>query len=369
MGCIYRILCKTNGKSYIGQYRLDNPKLRYNRHLKDAKSGSQCTIHEAIRKYGEEQFELITLCICQTPEELNKKEIEYIEQYDTMINKNGYNMVPGGKGRAPNFHHKEEHREKMSKLFKGRKLSDETKEKLRIAKSNIPATQKNKDSIAEAAQKKFNEQIFPKRLNEWILQFNKKGDTLNCNSEDKEEKRAAQWRQDMISKRAGGRSKCTLTHEQIQILDSTIGWSWGIDEFTHQFINFKNQFEKYVGKLSRINPDEDHHRAFNWMNTMRSKKRKNDIYLTEERIHQLEEYENWSWVPTRFLTFEEHINLWKTNFEKNKRIPTMSSNDSDEIKSARWQSRMRMDFHNKEKRMTEQKIKMPNLINCWKWCD
>ena len=65
-----------------------------------------------------------------------------------MVNKNGYNMVAGGKGRAPNFHHKEEHREKMSKLFKGRKLSDETKEKLRIAKSNIPATQKNKDSIA-----------------------------------------------------------------------------------------------------------------------------------------------------------------------------------------------------------------------------
>ena len=47
----------------------------------------------------------------------------------------------------------------------------------------------------------------------------------------------------------------------------------------------------------------------------------------------------------------------------------MSSNDSDEIKSARWQSRMRMDFHNKEKRMTEQKIKMLNLINFWKWCD
>jgi group I intron endonuclease len=369
MGCIYRILCKINEKSYIGQFRLDNPKLRYNRHLKDAKSGSLCKIHEAIRKYGEEQFELITLCICQTPEELNKKEIEYIEQYDTMINKNGYNMVPGGKGRAPNFHHKEEHREKMSKLFKGRKLSEETKKKLSLAKSNFPATQKNKDSIADAAQKKFNEQIFPKRLNEWIAQFNKKGSMLNCNSEDKEEKRAAQWRQDMISKRAGGRSKCKLTDEQIQILDSTIGWTWGIDEFDQQLNNFKIQFEKYDGKLSRENKNENHHKAFNWMNAMRSKKRKNHSYLTEERIKLLEDYEHWSWTPTRFLTFEEHVNLWKINFEKNKRIPSMGSNDSDEIKSARWQSRMRMDFHSKEKRMTDEKIKTLDSMIGWKWHD
>ena len=130
--------------------------------------------------------------------------------------------------------------------------------------------------------------IFPKRLGEWIIQFNKKNGTLECNSEDKEEKRAAQWRQDMISKRAGGRSKCKLTDEQIQILDSTIGWTWGIDEFVQQFTNFKIQFEKCDGKLSRENKDENHHKAFNWMNTIRSKKRKNDPYLTEERIQQLE---------------------------------------------------------------------------------
>ena len=156
MGCIYRILCKENQKSYIGQYRKNTPDLRWNRHLRDAKKGSQCAIHKAVRKYGKETFEVSLLCICETQEELDKKEDEYITEYNSMIYDNGYNMVRGGKGRAPDFHHKEEHKQKMSEFMRGRNLSEETKQKISDAhkgkKNNW--SEETRQRVAEASRKK-----------------------------------------------------------------------------------------------------------------------------------------------------------------------------------------------------------------------
>ena len=128
MGCIYKLTCK--GKSYIGQYKKDSPTLRWNRHVRDAEKGSKCAIHQAIRKHGKEAFEISTLCVCETQQELDEKEHQYITEFNSMVCDNGYNMVRGGKGRAPNFHHKEEHRRKMSEFMKNRIVTDETKQKL-----------------------------------------------------------------------------------------------------------------------------------------------------------------------------------------------------------------------------------------------
>lgn len=156
MGCIYRILCKETQKSYIGQYKKDDPKLRWNRHLSDAKKNSKCAIHQAIRKYGKDTFEVFVLCLCETQEELDKKEDDYITEYNSMIYDNGYNMVSGGKGRAPNFHHKEEHKLKMSELMKGRNLSEETKQKISNARKGVKNnwTEETKNHVAEISRKK-----------------------------------------------------------------------------------------------------------------------------------------------------------------------------------------------------------------------
>lgn len=156
MGCIYRIYCKTNNKSYVGQYKKNDPQTRWKRHIRDAEKDSPCAIHHAIRKYGKENFEVSILCLYETQAELDKKEDEYITEYNSMIDDNGYNMVRGGKGRAPNFHHKEEHKKKMSDLMKNRIVSDETKEKL----SNTRKGTKNnwsddtRQRVAEASRKK-----------------------------------------------------------------------------------------------------------------------------------------------------------------------------------------------------------------------
>lgn len=156
MGCIYRILCKETQKSYIGQYKKDSPDLRWNRHLRDAEKGSQCAIHQSIRKYGKDSFEVSVLCICETQEELNNKEDDYITEFNSMIYENGYNMVRGGKGRAPNFHHKEEHKRKMSEFMKNRKVSDETKKKLSESRTGSKCnwTDETRQRVAESSRKK-----------------------------------------------------------------------------------------------------------------------------------------------------------------------------------------------------------------------
>jgi len=134
MGCIYKITCSENGKSYIGQTRKDSPSSRYTRHWNDAiKRNTDTPLYRAFKKYGRDAFSLETLCIIPA-ESLDNMECYFAEQYESYVWENGYNAVLCGKGRAPNFNHKQEHRDLVSKLMKGKKMSDETKKKLSDAK-------------------------------------------------------------------------------------------------------------------------------------------------------------------------------------------------------------------------------------------
>ena len=163
MGCIYRIYCKSTNKNYIGQSKKNEPDSRYNRHLNQAfKENSKCSIHSAIRKYGKENFELFKECNCETQEELDTKEDEIITKYNSMIYDNGYNMVRGGKGRAPDFHHKEEHKKKMSEFMKNRPVSDETKEKIRKARTGTKCnwSEETRAKVSQLSKEKATGVIF-----------------------------------------------------------------------------------------------------------------------------------------------------------------------------------------------------------------
>lgn len=80
---------KINGMSYIGQTK-GNLKNRLTEHL----SGEQY-IDKALRKYGIANFKIEILEDNIPLESLDKKEIYYIEKYDTY--NNGYNLTSGGK--------------------------------------------------------------------------------------------------------------------------------------------------------------------------------------------------------------------------------------------------------------------------------
>lgn len=70
-------------------------KLRFQNHLSAARCGKDYVIGKAIRKYGEDKFyiELLEECLV---EELNDREIYWIDFFKSADNKFGYNMSRGG---------------------------------------------------------------------------------------------------------------------------------------------------------------------------------------------------------------------------------------------------------------------------------
>lgn len=98
---IYKVTCKINSKSYIGQAR--NVKERIKQHLwssfNPAKKDFDVPFHAALRKYGIENFDLDILELCEAAE-LNDRECYWIKLFGTYVhakNAAGYNVTEGGK--------------------------------------------------------------------------------------------------------------------------------------------------------------------------------------------------------------------------------------------------------------------------------
>lgn len=102
--CIYMYVNKINGRRYVGQAKNFNKRHRdhisasYNKKQK-YQYGSH--FHCAIRKYGEENFDIIILKEdLQTQCLLNFWECYYIEKYDC-LSKENYNISNGGSNGNP----------------------------------------------------------------------------------------------------------------------------------------------------------------------------------------------------------------------------------------------------------------------------
>lgn len=95
---VYKITNKKNGKSYIGktEYSLEH---RWSRHLSSSRNGSKFRFHSAIRKYGEDCWDLSVIETYQTEDEnfINEKESHYIKLFESDTKK-GYNATSGGTG-------------------------------------------------------------------------------------------------------------------------------------------------------------------------------------------------------------------------------------------------------------------------------
>lgn len=137
---IYKTINLVNGKLYIGQDSKNDSNYL----------GSGSLIKKAIKKYGRENFKKEILEHCQTKEELNKREIYWIEKLNTI--EEGYNITTGGEGTV-GYKFTEEQKNKMSQSHKGKKLTNEHKENIGIAskkrwsdleyKENVKKAQKN----------------------------------------------------------------------------------------------------------------------------------------------------------------------------------------------------------------------------------
>ena len=129
-GIRYNWTNTNNCKKYVGQ--TVNPRKRYLQHKRGERADSQI-IDRAILKYGAKNFDYTVLLTihADTREELrgllDEAEIALIrlEQsyYKTGL---GYNMTRGGLSRG-NFEHTEETKIKLSRIMKGKKLSEAAK--------------------------------------------------------------------------------------------------------------------------------------------------------------------------------------------------------------------------------------------------
>ncbi len=154
MGYIYKIKNLVNNKYYIGQtvHKLEE---RWQQHKK---KNSNCRyLKHAFNKYGFDNFKFELVCEC-IDEDLDKFEIKYMEEYNSLV-PNGYNLREGGNsgrhhqstkdkisktlldknykypvGTHPwiGRKHNEESKEKISKSLIGKKASDETIEKMKL---------------------------------------------------------------------------------------------------------------------------------------------------------------------------------------------------------------------------------------------
>lgn len=111
---IYKLTNTLNNKIYIG-LTTETISERCRKRIAEAKyrNSRNSYILNAIRKHGSAIFKVEQIDTASSLEELQQKEIYYIQLYNSTDRKIGYNLTKGGEGSL------------------GLKMSDETKEKIR----------------------------------------------------------------------------------------------------------------------------------------------------------------------------------------------------------------------------------------------
>ena len=135
-GTIYSIVCKVNGKRYIGQ-TTQTVGERWRGHLQESKSKSHRPLYRAIKKYGEGMFTVRELESNIPASQLSDRERYWIEQFDTF--NNGYNLTTGGE---ESYTIREDVRDKISTTMSGSVKSEEHISKMRdsLKRNNVGFT-------------------------------------------------------------------------------------------------------------------------------------------------------------------------------------------------------------------------------------
>lgn len=174
---IYKITNIQNGKIYVGQ-TIQSFKSRMNEHKKKMRNGANFPLYNAMRKYGIDNFTFEVISSAASQEELNEKEIFWINYFNSEY-PNGYNLTSGGAGTL-NYHHTEcdiekmralkagaydgdknpfygkhhtpEQIEKWKRERKGRKLSEEWKQNISKTRKRIPVINIDTGEVFESAR-------------------------------------------------------------------------------------------------------------------------------------------------------------------------------------------------------------------------
>lgn len=138
---VYCHILKNDGRKYVG-ITSQKPEKRWN-----YGNGYTSYFKNAIKKYGWNNFEHIILFENLTEEEAQQKEIELIEKWKLRDRTKGFNICVGGQG-TKGYVFNENDLEKMRLSHLGKKLGEEQRKKISIALkehySHIPKKIKSK---------------------------------------------------------------------------------------------------------------------------------------------------------------------------------------------------------------------------------
>jgi group I intron endonuclease len=153
---VYKIVCRTNGKVYIGATK--DPANRWKKHRHEARLNRYNTIlYRAMKKYGVDEFEIVVLFGSRDRDYIfNEMEPFFIEQYNSTDHKNGYNMSKGGEGSShPTSEKTKKTLSEISKAVWASKSPEEMtefKEKMKAVGADISEETRQKRSAAAKIQ-------------------------------------------------------------------------------------------------------------------------------------------------------------------------------------------------------------------------
>lgn len=137
---VYRITHRESGKAYIGCSKR-GAAFRWRAHVYAANDIKRSFIlHRAIAKYGVDSFDVETVAVAKSAEEMLALERQWISKCNT-ISPGGYNLTSGGDGmRDPSSETLEKlrHNSLGNKHFLGRKHSKETKVRMSVSAVRSP---------------------------------------------------------------------------------------------------------------------------------------------------------------------------------------------------------------------------------------
>lgn len=167
---IYKYENLINGKIYIGKAKDIGQRKREHRYEADNERDNSI-FHKALKKYGEDNFSFEIIEECEE-EELDEKEIYWIEQYHSYIKdplcKGGYNLTTGGDGGQSVFFEKPVLQYTLQGEFvKEYKSASEAARLLNLFKSNITAACRGESSQCGGYQWKYKDS--DKKIN--IIKF------------------------------------------------------------------------------------------------------------------------------------------------------------------------------------------------------
>lgn len=145
---IYKILNTINGKFYIGSAVNLGNRFHTHRHKLEKNNHKNKHLQSAFNKYGANAFEFHVLEYCEK-DKLLEREQYWIDETKCCDRRVGYNLNPTA-GNMLGYNHTDEVKQKLSILYTGRKLSEETKAKMKgrkpsdEARAKMSAFQRNK---------------------------------------------------------------------------------------------------------------------------------------------------------------------------------------------------------------------------------